>query len=442
MKTRVTLGKLAFSLMFLSSLTSCNKDGFYQKDNLNPTAGQTAGADNGGQEGGVDAGTVGSTQGGVSSGTTGGTSGSATTGSTSGGTTGSTDGSTVGGSTTGSSTTGGTSTGSSTTGSTDGSTVGGTTTGSSTTGSTDGSTVGGATTGGSTTGSTTGGTTGITYQAVEEDFLQSNSSAKLDILWVIDDSGSMATAQDSLSSNLDSFIHNFITKNVDFKMAITTTDTSTAAKKGHMVTGSDTKLTSAKAHADPNQFMIDFANLCKVGITGSGYEKGLEGMEGFMTRFASTWMRPDANLAVVIISDEEDQSPNSPASYWSNLAANKTSAGQVKVYTIVDKTNSHAVAPGITLGHERYAAVADASGGIVGDIYANFATTLQDMGDSIINLLDSFALANSPVAGSLHVYVNNVETTDYSYDSVSRSIKFDLGHIPPVGATIKVTYLK
>jgi hypothetical protein len=429
--SRSKLGKVVFSLFFCLSLSSCNKDGFYEKEYLSdPLATETtAGADDGGQDGGVVGGVDGGTQGGVDSGVDGGTNGSATSGSATGG---STDGSTAGGSST-------------TTGGTDGSdTTGGATT---TTGGTDGSSTTGGTSGGSVTGGTDGSTaggstTGTSYESATENFQQSaEQTKKIDILWIVDNSGSMANEQESLGRNFDAFISDFITKNVDFKMAITTTDTSSDSKNGKIVTGSDTKLTSAMAQADEDQFMLDFKNLVKVGISGSGYEKGLQASEGFMAKHAASWMRSDAYLAVVIISDEEDQSPKTPQEYWDNLVSFKSSAGLAKVYTIVDKTLSNS-GSGISTGYQRYASVANASAGIVSDIREDFAGVLGDMGTAIINLLDSFALAATPVDGSLKVFVNDVETTQYSYDAASRSIKFDQGQIPPVNATIRVTYLK
>ncbi|MBA2405818.1 MAG: hypothetical protein H0V66_13665, partial [Bdellovibrionales bacterium] len=171
----------------------------------------------GGTTGGVDGSTVGGTVGGVDGSTVGGTTGGVD-GSTVGGTVGGVDGSTVGG----------------TTGGVDGSTVGGTT------GGVTGSTVGG--TSGGTTGGTSGGTTGgygdcnnghgndldgiddsnptvgsepkckreIFHQAAEE-------SKKIDIVWIIDNSGSMNDEQAALGSNFSAFIDEFITKNVDFQ---------------------------------------------------------------------------------------------------------------------------------------------------------------------------------------------------------------------------------
>lgn len=432
------LNKLAMTLFFVASVTACNKEEFYQKDYLeNPFADNTVvtGGSNGGETSGVD----GSTQGGVDSGVTSGTTDGTTGGTSGGSTTGSTDGSTSGGATTGTTVGGattGTTAGGSTTGSTDGSTSGGTTTGSTTGGSTTGTT-----SGGSTTGSTTGG---VTYQDVTESFSQSaEETKKLDIMWVIDNSGSMADEQADLGENFDAFITQFINKNVDFKMGITTTDTSSSSKKGKMVTGSDTKLTSAKAAANPNQFMADFNSLVKVGTGGSGYEKGLEATEGFMEKYAggaTPFIRPEAYLAVVILSDEEDQSSKAVKAYTDYLKSFKANAGLVKIYSIVNTTNANT--GGNTIGHIRYKTASEQTSGITSNIMDDFADVLLEMGDSLVNLLDSFALAAAPVDGTLKVYVNGVETMNYTYDSASKSIKFTAGNLPPVGAQVTVKYKK
>src|SRR5690606_5745771 len=57
-------------------------------------------------------------------------------------------------------------------------------------------------------------------------FVQSTNSFnnKLDILWVIDNSGSMAPYQQNLSDNFTAFINNFITLGYDFRMAVITSD--------------------------------------------------------------------------------------------------------------------------------------------------------------------------------------------------------------------------
>ena len=322
----------------------------------------------------------------------------------------------------------------------DGSAAGGITAGS--TGGTTGTSTGGTT--GGTTGASTGGTTtgAVTGTDVTENFKQNAAQAKnLDIVWVIDNSGSMADEQDALGQNFNVFIQDFITKSVDFRMGITTTDCSSELKCGKLVAGSDTKLTSAMAKANKNQFLSDFNSLVQVGISGSGNEKGLAAAKNFMTKHSSTLIRPDSYLAVVILSDEEDQSADAVAAYTDYLKSFKANAGLVKVYSIVDlgKTNSGA---GITVGGERYKQASINTAGVAADIRADFAGVLGDMGDDIINLLDSFALAAKPIAGTLKVYVNDQLVTNYIFDESSRSIKFDPNSLPQVGANIRVTYKK
>jgi hypothetical protein len=47
---------------------------------------------------------------------------------------------------------------------------------------------------------------------------------KLDVLFVVDNSGSMSSSQTNLANNFSSFIDRFISKGYDFKIAVSTTD--------------------------------------------------------------------------------------------------------------------------------------------------------------------------------------------------------------------------
>lgn len=475
-KTKVTqLGQVCLSLAFCLTMTACNQDEYYEKEYLeNRPQAPTTGSVNGGGQAGSN---TGSTQGGVNGGVQGGTDGSATAGSSTGGdTSGSTTGSTAGGNTSGTTTGGvdGSATGGTTAGSTTGSSTAGSTTGSSTAGSTTGSSTAGSTTGGGSTGGTTytcnnghgnnadgidssnpgngnGGPNGQTDGSVDDEnhpcrvsetFKQAAShTKKLDIIWVVDNSKSMEDEQAALGSNFDAFINNFIDMDVDFKMGITTTDV-TNGNKGVMVKGSE-KLTSVYAKNNESRFKSDFKRLVQVGVSGSGDEKGLEASEGFMQNYAKTFIREDAYLMVVILSDEEDQSPKKALDYADYLKGFKKEAGLVKLYAIVDtKPDPNRATRGLTQGYIRYQTAAKATAGQVSDINQDFWKTLGSMGETIIRLLDSFALANDVYADTLKVRVNGQVATAYTFDAATRSIKFHDGALPPVGAEIKVTYLK
>lgn len=294
---------------------------------------------------------------------------------------------------------------------------------------------------GSTGGSDGGGTSGgeeIPGTAHTETFEQKEINTKqVDILWVIDDSGSMRDEQAALGTNFDAFINKFIDKGVDFKMAITTTDVSSDSKRGAMVTNSD-RLTSAFAQSNEQGFLDSFKSLVQVGIRGSGYEKGIEASYWFMEKHGANFLREDAYLAVVYLSDEEDQSSNTVKYYMDHLKSLKSDAGLVKAYSIVNKDLTPT--SGMTVGYKRYEEASTLTAGKLADISGDFHTILADMGGDLSSLLDSFALAHTPIDGTLNVYINNVLVSNYTYDAGSRAIKFDTNDLPPVGASIKVEY--
>jgi hypothetical protein len=270
-----------------------------------------------------------------------------------------------------------------------------------------------------------------------ETFTQNTGkSGDVDILWVIDDSGSMADEQDSLGRNFRSFIDQFIEKNVDFKMAITTTD-GTSSRNGKMV-GDSSKLTSEAAKKNKTQFINDFTKMVKVGTAGSGIEQGLKTSTSFTDRYASSFLRKEAFLIVVYISDEEDQSEKKVPEYLAKLLALKANKGLVKAYSLVSMKNYGYQWE--TLG-KRYVEVSKATAGASADIKQDFATVLLDMGGRIVNLVDSFALSESPYQNKIEVFVNSkLVSSGYTFDSSSRSIKFDTQSLPAEGSKVEVRY--
>ncbi len=70
------------------------------------------------------------------------------------------------------------------------------------------------------------GSPSISVLPSEDTFEQQGNeiTAKMDILWVIDNSGSMQNEQTDLRNNFDSFITSFVGKGYDYRMAVVTTD--------------------------------------------------------------------------------------------------------------------------------------------------------------------------------------------------------------------------
>jgi hypothetical protein len=342
------------------------------------------------------------------------------------------------------------------TGSTTGSgTEGGTTVGTET-GSDDGSTVG------SETG--TDEETGPVYvtEKLEQTFQQNEEQkAKVDILWVIDNSGSMGDEQDSLAYNFGTFITRFLSEDVDFRMGVTTTDTR-AGFLGRDVDSANKRLTADEAKKNESQFIHAFKSIVKVGTHGSGREQGLLTTEAYLKdkKNVKNFLRDDAYLIVVIVSDEEEQSSQSAKHYanylWGLKNGNK---GLVKVYSIVttpDTKENNLTCTTVSgqqvcyansyfsgsIGY-KYMELSKLTNGKSHDIHEDFYSILENMGGNIVDLLDSFALNEAPSdEASIVVSVNGVVEVNWAYNPETNAIKFMDGSIPLAGSEIKVEYTR
>jgi len=86
-----------------------------------------------------------------------------------------------------------------------------------------------------------------TIEEIIDNFTQNNDEyGNVDILWVVDNSGSMSNEQASLASNFNVFIDRFLDQDINFKMGIITTD-GRAGYAGVPVSNSLNLLTYANA---------------------------------------------------------------------------------------------------------------------------------------------------------------------------------------------------
>ncbi len=158
---------------------------------------------------------------------------------------------------------------------------------------------------------------GFSLFAESNTFKQSSSySVKpVDILWVVDNSGSMASSQDNLANNFQSFIQQFQQKGYDFRMAVGTTD---AYLKLHTNDNNRARFRDGSGSNRTGIYVMDkntpnltnvFTKNVRVGINGNGDERALESMKQLLLNPTnSDFRRAGAYLAVIIVSDEEDTS--------------------------------------------------------------------------------------------------------------------------------------
>lgn len=277
-----------------------------------------------------------------------------------------------------------------------------------------------------------------TYIDVEENFSILNEKQNMvDILLDIDNSGSMADNQESLSKNINLFIRALINQNLDFQFSVTTTD-ATKEHNGKKVCD-DTKLNSAfLKKVGSSKFIKNMMNCVMIGTNGSGVEQGLQTSSNFLNRYNKTFLRKNSKLSIVIVSDEEDQSENTVESYVSNIQKYRSDA---KIYSIITKDISHKTGDE-SIG-TRYMLASSLTGGLNASITDDWDTTLDTIGSHIAEQFFTFKLKNAPKEGSLHLY--NKETNEeiiagFIYDQKENTLTFDLNQFPKENISLLIKY--
>lgn len=371
------------------------------------------------------------------------------------------------------------------------------------------------------------GSTSFSLAPVQDEFSQSSSlevDNKIDMLFLVDSSGTMATHQENLGNNFDAFISEFINKGFDFNIAVASTDAwvreynynaggcfsnpnpsgnpdtlyrssadcmMTLATYGELASFRDGDIygeqdgTPGERSGEylitslmhPSDIWSLFMTNVKVGVRGDGREWGLGSLRGTLrlnedgTRgygsethtVLDSFRRDDAFFALIIVSDEDDQSRRTNGTHYSNtddfvnsfvnlLDTYTNSSPDLRRYhvsTIVieDEDTCDNLHPQAEQG-DRYVALANAVDGIVGDICSDdFSEDLFAISEKIISLSTRFQLSRKPILETIVVTVNGVNVPQdpvngwvYIEENGLHFVEFRGSAVPAQGASISINF--
>ena len=262
--------------------------------------------------------------------------------------------------------------------------------------------------------------------AREEFVIQESKAA--DVLMVVDNSCSMSEEQSTLASNAQLFIDSLSLASVDFRIAVITTDRYSFV--GPVITNSTT---------DPG---LELSRQVNVGTYGSPYEEGIRMASmalapGGMAAPGGSFLRHDARLSIIWISDEDDFSGGTTYTWSSDFWSKKSSPGDVSVWGIVGDPvyGCMAAAPG-----DRYYDLITAMGGGWSSICSSDWGTPMASVAGRIGIDSTLELTGNPIASSIRVFVDGIESFDWVYVVSSNVISFNPGHIPAVGVNVMIEY--
>jgi hypothetical protein len=279
-------------------------------------------------------------------------------------------------------------------------------------------------------------TQGSAGTKVTENFQQENLGL-LDIMIVIDESASMAEEQSNLSTKLSALLSSV--KDSNWQIGVITTDKRKSALRGIIKKG-DVNAETA------------FKSAVTAGTAGSGDERGIyQAVTGLKT---AGFLRSNSAVAVLIVSDEDNCSSGPTSSsclsaadknytyltdYLTNTAGRALNT-EARVFAIIYRSSdTKATCSTASNMGKVYEAAVTASGGATGSICAaDYTSTLNAMSINIASILkNQWALKQIPDAGSLKVFVNDVEIST-GFTLLASNLAFS--EKPALGTAIRVEY--
>ena len=295
----------------------------------------------------------------------------------------------------------------------------------------------------------------------QTDYWYQSPNNEIDILWVVDDSCSMGEEQDTLAEGFTSFVSQMETSGTDFHIGVISTSFDYSDPDRGKLLGDPPYLTL------DDDYVSLFSDRAILGVEGSDKEKGLEAAEWALSPTMVTgankgFVRADAQLLVVFVSDEEDCSDEGAlegevaeecyrqrerlvpvTEYVDSFRSMKGDSENVQVSAIVgtEDESCQDAYPG-----SRYIQTAAMTGGSVGDICAsNWSNMLSDLGLTASGVRTSFQTTYAARPETLKVFVDDEEiqeseTDGWTYDSDTWYVTFGVNAIPERDAEIYAEY--
>lgn len=286
----------------------------------------------------------------------------------------------------------------------------------------------------------------------QTDFFKQLNRPIVDIMFVVDDSFSMNEEQQSLANNFESFINWAVRLNVDYQIMVTTTDVLKTGPKAPGCARGTTKIVTPQT---PNPIQT-FQQNVKVGVKGSGKERGLEAAYRALIPPASLgcnkgFYRQKASLSLIFVSDEPDQSPQPVQFYISFFKALKgrQNLDLIRASAVVGPPPSgcNAGQSGRARSGPRYWEVSTKLKGVQESICSsNWAATLSNIGSITFGYRSQFFLTRQADPKTIVVKVDGQivpqdPNIGWTYNASDNSILFSKPSIPRPGTTTQVSYL-
>ena len=244
--------------------------------------------------------------------------------------------------------------------------------------------------------------------------------AKIDILFVVDNSGSMQSIQDNVAKNSGTFMREFaLNSSIDWKMGVVSTDMNEDPYLGFQ-TSFDSSLIIKNDPVTFGRVVEKFSSsIDSLGTSGSATEYVFYNAVNHFNKWNgstyNSFLRDKAHLVVIMITDEKEQSGElgqqyNVSSILNNLEQRVTSGATLRFYGALNFDDLTGCS-GIDFNKDLYAGspfeeiIEQTSGFVISACINDFGTQLARIGEDIANLIrvPRLTLKNLPVIKTIVV---------------------------------------
>ena len=291
-------------------------------------------------------------------------------------------------------------------------------------------------------------------QNSSQTFAQQVTYAKsIDVLWVIDDSGSMTPRQAMLAAQVPDFVTAINGTGLDYQMAVTTMDMSATGEKGKFLAAAGTPVILNASTPDLANVL---ATRLQPGGNGSPVERGEESMQAGLNMALvasnnSGFLRKNSLLVVIFLSDEDDSSVTADYKTYLDTIRPPLASGEHSWISnfmgilpndpLCTTSSWNYTDPGT-----KYIALATESGGTSESICSgDLRQALTNVGARILEVVTEYHLDRVPDVSTIAVTVNgavviNDATNGWTYDATKLAVIFHGTAIPAPNAAINVNF--
>ncbi len=305
--------------------------------------------------------------------------------------------------------------------------------------------------------------------ATQTDTFTQSSQPQVDILWVVDNDDNQQVQQ-LVAQNLPSFMQYALSAGIDFHMAVTATDVCQTGTSddgwfdpcSHCAEmGSNATIVTPQTQPDPTSVL---QNLIQVGQSGGCddplFEPAYEALQpSLLSGHNSGFLRPNAYLAVIGISDGDDNSQQSVQFYYNFFESVKgfRNASMFSFSAVNELPTDSAGGCSNGLAYDddpsqvtRVPQMVQMTGGLNVDICtSDWGSSLQQLGNIAFGARTSFPLTAQPADPTKITVTLNGQplpptgpnnAPEWHYDPTQNALVFDPLAAPQPGDQITVTY--